>query len=80
MCGQVQCCVQVPAEREAGAVTAAALLGSADAEETPEVEPDGRCEVEATQPHGLLDRQLAVLFAGNNAAENFKLPAHKIII
>lgn len=41
LCTQVQRCVQVPAERAAGAVAAAALLGSADAEETPEVHSDG---------------------------------------
>lgn len=52
---QVQRCVQVPVERPARAVSAAALLGSADAEETPEIHPDGRREVAATQPHGLSD-------------------------
>lgn len=41
LCTQVQRCVQVPAERAAGAVAAAALLGSADAEETPQVHSDG---------------------------------------
>lgn len=43
LCGQVQCCVQVPAECAAGAVAAAALLGSTDAEETPQVQPDRCC-------------------------------------
>lgn len=43
LCGQVQRCVQVPAECAAGAVAAAALLGSTDAEETPQVQPDGCC-------------------------------------
>lgn len=66
---QVQRCVQVPAERAAGAVAAAALLGSTDAEETPQVQPDRCCEVEATQPHGLPDRQPAVLLAGNDTVK-----------
>lgn len=61
---QVQRCVQVPAERPESAVSAAALLGSADAAEAPEVHPDGRGEVEAAQPHGLPDRQPAVLPPG----------------
>lgn len=43
LCTQVQRCVQVPAERAARAVTAAALLGPADAEETPQVHSDGCC-------------------------------------
>ncbi|XP_068172314.1 gamma-tubulin complex component 4 isoform X4 [Antennarius striatus] len=61
---KVQHRVPLPAEREARPVAAAALLGSADAEETPQVQPDGRRQVEATQPHGLPDRQPAVLPAG----------------
>lgn len=44
---QVQRGVQVPAERAAGAVAAAALLGSADAEEAPEVQPIRSGEVQA---------------------------------
>lgn len=55
LCSQVQRCVQVPAECAASAVTAAALLGSADAEETPQVQPNRCCQVEAAQPHGILD-------------------------
>lgn len=43
LCVQVQCCVQVPAECAAGAVSAAALLGSTDAEKTPQVQPDRCC-------------------------------------
>lgn len=66
VCPQVQRRVQVPTECTAGAVAAAALLGSTDAEETPQVQPDRRCEMEATQPHGLPDRQPAVLLTGNN--------------
>lgn len=52
---QVQCCVQVPVECSAGAVSAPALLGSTDAEETLEIHPDGRRQVETTQPYGLPD-------------------------
>lgn len=52
---QVQCCVQVPVERSSSAVSTTALLGSPDAEETLEIHPDGRREVETTQPHGLPD-------------------------
>lgn len=43
LCVQVQRCVQVPPECSAGAVAAAALLGSTDAEETPQVQPDRCC-------------------------------------
>lgn len=64
LCRQVQRCVQVPAERAARAVTAAALLGPADAEEAPQVHPDGRRQVATAQPHGLPDRQPAVLLTG----------------
>ena len=53
---QVQRGVQVPAERAAGAVAAAALLGPSDAEETPEVQPDGRREVATPEPHGVPHR------------------------
>lgn len=63
-CVQVQRGVQVPAERAAGAVSAPALLGAADAEEAPQVHQDGRGQVAPAQPHGLPDRQPAVLPAG----------------
>ena len=63
---QVQRGVQVPAERAEGPVPAAALLGAADAEETSQVHPDGRGEVAPEEPHGLSDRQPAVLFTGED--------------
>lgn len=65
---QVQRGVQVPAQRAAGPVAAAALLGSADAEEAPEVQPIRRSEVEAPQPHGVPHRQPAVLPTGKTGS------------
>ena len=44
-CDQVQRYFPLPVERAEGAVSAAALLGPADAEEAPEVQPDGRRQV-----------------------------------
>lgn len=73
-CVQVQRGVQVPAECAAGAVAAAALLGSADAEETPEVQSDRGCEVETAEPHGLPDRQPAVLLTGTRTTHR---PRHE---
>lgn len=65
-CVQVQRGVQVPAERAAGAVSAAALLGASDAEEAPQIHQDGCRQVAPAQPHGLPDRQPAVLPAGSH--------------
>lgn len=72
---QVQRGVQVPAERAEGAVSAAALLGTADAEEAPQVHQDGRRQVAPAQPHGLPDRQPAVLLAGSHMTRRAR-PAH----
>ena len=70
-CAQVQRGVQVPAQRAARAAAAAALLGSADAEEAPEVQSDRFCEVETPHPHGLPDWQPAALLTGTRAASVF---------